>query len=77
MRRTIKKQILLVFFIPLIGAIVHTAVGMNMVIKLMGTLNLFQAGLIASCAAAVCGVFALLYIFCYNRTARTLSLIHI
>lgn len=70
-RKTIKKQILLVFFIPLIGAIVHTAVGMNMVIKLMGTLNLFQPGLIVSCAAAVCGVFALLYIFCYNRTART------
>ena len=70
-RRTIKKQILLVFFIPLLGACVHTAVGVNMVIKLMYVLNLYQTGLIVGCTAAVCGVFAVLYIICYNRTART------
>jgi putative ABC transport system permease protein len=70
-KRTIKKQILQVFFIPLVGAIVHTTAGMFMVVKLMAVLNFFQGNLILTCAAVVCVSFALIYGICYNRTART------
>ncbi len=70
-KRTIKKQILQVFFIPLVGAIVHTTAGMFMVVKLMAVLNFFQANLIITCAVVVCVSFALIYGICYNRTART------
>lgn len=70
-KRTIKKQVRLVFFLPLVGAICHTAVGMNMIIKLMGAINLFQTGLIVCSAFGVCFLFAVLYWLCYNRTART------
>lgn len=70
-KKTIKKQILLVFFIPLAGACMHTAVGINMVIKLLGVLNLYQTWLIIGCAVAVCAVFAILYSLCYSGTART------
>lgn len=70
-RRTIKKQILLVFFLPLFGALMHTAAGMKMVIMMFGSLQLFQTGLILLCTLGVCAVFALVYIICYHRTART------
>lgn len=70
-RRTIKKQILMVFFLPLIGAFLHTGAAINMIIKLMATLNMFNAGLVAACGLSVCVVFALLYWICYQRTAKT------
>lgn len=70
-KRTIRKQILLVFFLPLLGAVLHTAVGMNMVIKLMGAINLFQTELMILSTVGVCCMFALLYAVCYNSTART------
>lgn len=70
-RRTIKKQILLVFFLPLFGALMNTAAGMKMVIMMFGSLQLFQTGLILLCTLGVCAVFALVYIICYHRTART------
>lgn len=70
-KSTIRRQILLVFFLPLLGAFCHTAVGMNLVIKLMGTLNLFEADLIVGCALGVSALFAAVYIFCYRKTAGT------
>jgi putative ABC transport system permease protein len=70
-KRTIQKQILQVFFIPIAGAVIHTIVGMFMVIKLMATLFFFQTGLMIACTAGVCVIFALIYWICYNMTART------
>lgn len=70
-RSTIKKQILLVFFLPLIGAVLHTVVGMNMVIMLMGTLNFFNIFLSIASAVCICVVFTIIYIFSYNRTAKS------
>lgn len=70
-QRAIGKQVLLVFFIPLIGALLHTAIGMNLVISLLRSINLYQTKLIILCALGVCGVFTLIYILCYHKTART------
>jgi putative ABC transport system permease protein len=70
-KKTIKKQILQVFFIPLAGAIIHTMVGMFMVIQLMAAIRFFQTGLIVACEAGVCILFSLVYGICYKRTART------
>nr|WP_318683463.1 FtsX-like permease family protein [uncultured Acetatifactor sp.] len=70
-RSTIKKQILLVFFLPLAGAFCHTAAGTNMVVKLLGALNLFEPELITLSAVGVSAVFAVLYVFCYRLTAKT------
>lgn len=71
MKSTIKKQILLVFFLPLVGAFFHTAVGANMVIKLLGSIGLFDPGLVIASTVGVSVVFALVYIACYHSTART------
>ncbi len=70
-RHTIRKQILMVFFLPLFGAMLHTAIGMNMVVKLLGTLNLFNNMLLIGCAVFVCVVFGVIYIISYNHTAKT------
>lgn len=68
-RRTIKKQIRLVFTLPLAGAVLHTIVGMKMVIVLMSAINCFETGAMLGCTAAVCLVFAAFYCVCYKRTS--------
>lgn len=70
-RRTIKKQIRLVFTLPLAGAVLHTFVGIKMVIVLMAAIHCFEMELILGCTAAVCIVFAVLYGICYKRTSVT------
>lgn len=59
-RKTIKKQIRLVFALPLAGAVLHTSVGMNMVVMMMGAIRNYQVKTMVVCAVAVCLVFALL-----------------
>ncbi len=70
-RRTIKRQILLVFALPLLGALLHTAVAMHMVIMLLATIYMFRTGLVIACAVVVCLLFAAFYGFCYKKTAGT------
>lgn len=68
-RRTIKKQVLLVFALPLAGAVLHTAVGMKMVVVLFAAINCFGIGVMIACTAAVCVVFGIFYVICYKRTS--------
>lgn len=68
-RRTIKKQISLVFGLPLIGAMLHTAVGMRMVYMLLGSIGFYELPLLICCTVGGCLVFALLYGFSYKRTS--------
>lgn len=68
---TIRRQILLVFFLPLIGALCHAAVCMHLVIIMFATLSMFQTKLIMLCTVGVSIVFAIIYILCYRRTAKT------
>lgn len=70
-RKTIKKQILLMFALPLVGALLHTAVAMHMVIMLMASINMFREDIIIVCAVAICLFFAVFYGFCYKKTAGT------
>ncbi len=70
-RGTIKKQILMVFFAPLLIAILHTAAGFMMMSGLLGTLYLFDTRLIITCGLTVAVFFAILYGLSYNVTSRT------
>ncbi len=69
-RSTIKKQVFMVFFIPLAGAILHTAAGLPMIIKLMGAIRLFDVPLLLWCSAAVVVAFGFVYLGSYLITAR-------
>ncbi len=68
-RKTIKRQIRLVFALPLAGAVLHTVVGMNMVVVLMGAIHNYEVRVMLLCTAAVCAAFALVYSICYKRTS--------
>ncbi|MCR2050234.1 FtsX-like permease family protein [Acetatifactor muris] len=68
-RRTIRKQISMVFGLPLLGAMCHTAVGMRMVYMLMGAIGFFETGLLMACSVGGCLVFALVYSLSYRRTS--------
>lgn len=70
-RGTIRKQILMVFFAPLLIAILHTAAGFMMMSGLLGTLYLFDTRLIIMCGLTVAVFFAILYGLSYNVTSRT------
>lgn len=70
-RGTIRRQILLVFFLPLVGALLHTAAGLVMVNGLLAALRFFDTGLLIRCGVAVAAVVALLYGGSYVMTAGT------
>lgn len=70
-RSTVHKQILFVFGLPLVGALVHTLAGMFMVKQLMVMIGFFDIGLMIECAVGVSVVFMLIYVISYWRTART------
>ena len=69
-KRTIKRQILMIFFLPLVGAIIHTFVGLTMVSDLMETIRLYDTGLITRCSMVVMLVFAILYAGSYTLTSK-------
>ena len=70
-KSTVHKQILFVFGLPLVGALIHTCAGMFMVKQLMVIIGFYNIRLMLECAAGVSLVFALIYVISYWRTART------
>lgn len=69
-KATIKKQIRLVFGLPLVGAVIHTLIGMQMVIMLMSVIWMYETWLIAICTVAIIITFAGFYGFSYKKTAK-------
>lgn len=70
-RRTICRQVLLVFALPLVCAALHTAVGMKLVIVLMGVIGCYEPAQMIGYTVAVCVVYGVLYSICYRRTSKT------
>ena len=70
-RASIHSQILLVFFLPLVTAGIHTAAAYPMVSKLLELFQLTNTARYALCAAGTFAVFGVVYILVYGLTART------
>lgn len=70
-KKTIRSQILTVFFLPLIVAGIHTLVAFPMITKLMAMLSVFGAEILLPCLGIVFAVFALVYVVIYSITAKT------
>ncbi|MDE7286163.1 MAG: ABC transporter permease, partial [Lachnospiraceae bacterium] len=68
---TIHRQILLVFLLPLAGALMHTCAGMFMVENLMAALGLFDGQLMILWTALVSLMFVFIYGISYLTTAKT------
>ena len=70
-KSTIHRQIMLVFGLPLVAAILHTFMGLSMTINLLYALNLYNTKLIVLCAFGIIAIFTVFYAFSYMLTAKT------
>jgi len=69
-RGSIRSQVLIVFFLPLVTAGIHIAFAFPIITKLLAALNLTNVGLFAWCTAGTILVFALFYAIVYGLTAK-------
>ena len=70
-KKTIHSQILMVFFLPLLTAALHTAMAFPMLTRIMSVLFPPSNLLFLLCTLATYLVFALIYVVLYALTART------
>lgn len=69
-KRSIRSQVLSVFFLPLVVAVIHVAVAFKVMTKILGVLNLTNLSLFAVCTIITIAVFAVFYIIVYSITAK-------
>lgn len=69
-KKSIKSQVLMVFFLPLLTAVIHIAFAFKVITKLLTVLNLTNVPLFAICTAGTILVFAIFYAIVYYLTAR-------
>ena len=69
-KRSIRSQVLSVFFLPLVVAVSHVAVAFKVMTKILGVLNLTNVSLFAVCTIITIAVFAVFYIIVYSITAK-------
>lgn len=70
-RRTIQKQILMIFFLPLGMAVVHISVAFPVLLKLLTVFSMTNTLLFFTCTLAAILVFAALYYIVYQITGKT------
>lgn len=69
-RQSIKSQVLLVFFMPLIMAVIHLVFAFRIITKLLSVLNLTNVSLFFMYTVGTVAVFAIIYALIYGITAR-------
>lgn len=70
-RRTIRHQVLMVFFLPLGMAGLHIAAAFPALCKLLQGFNLYNVPLFVLCTLATLAFFVIFYLVTYSLTART------
>ena len=69
-KRAIRSQVLSVFFLPLIVAVIHIAVAFTVITKLLGMLNLTNVPLIFLSTVITVIVFAIFYGIVFGITTK-------
>lgn len=69
-RHSIRSQVLLVFFLPLIMAVIHLAFAFKIITRLLSVLNLTNISLFFMYTVGTVAVFAVIYVIIYSITAR-------
>lgn len=70
-KRTIRTQVLLMFFLPLVTAAIHIAFAFPLIKQIVFAFGLQNVHLFLLCTLGTFGVFALLYTLVYLITARS------
>lgn len=69
-RSTVRRQMLMIFALPLLTALLHSAVGICMVDLLMGVLQMFDTALLVRCGVGVALGFTVVYVISYAATSK-------
>ncbi|QAT39102.1 ABC transporter permease [Clostridium sp. JN-9] len=69
-KKTIRSQVLMVFFLPLAAAVIHIAFAFPMITKLLAILNLKNVSLFMQSTVITILVFAVIYAIVFSITAR-------
>ncbi len=69
-RKSIQSQILLVFFLPLVTAVIHICFAFPLIRRLLEIFNMTNVRLFLICTIACVGVFSVIYALVYALTAR-------
>lgn len=69
-KSSINSQVVLVFFLPLIVAVIHFGFAFKMITKLLALLNLTNITLFLICSACTIGIFAIIYALVYYITSK-------
>ena len=70
-RRSVRSQVLIMFYLPLITACIHIAFAFPFIMRLLPLVGINDVGLFALCTLVSVVAFALIYAACYALTART------
>ncbi|MBP9989142.1 MAG: FtsX-like permease family protein [Ruminococcus sp.] len=70
-KKTISSQTLLVFFLPLVFAGVHTAFAFPIINRMLHLILLSSTSLFVICTLITFAIFAVIYIIIYSLTAKT------
>ncbi len=69
-KRSVRSQVLMVFFLPIVVAAIHIAFDFNMVINLLSLFALTNVKLTAICTVATLLTFSAVYAVMYVLTAK-------
>lgn len=70
-RQSIRKQLLTVFFLPILLAFVHLAFAYKMLAAILLTIGVVNQGLMMQVTAGICSGYLLLYLVVYAITTRS------
>jgi putative ABC transport system permease protein len=70
-KQTINRQIIIVFFMPLIMALIHLLAASNIIKSMMTAFYMVDIGLILNCIGITSAIFAVIYVVVYKLTAKT------
>ena len=69
-KQSIRRQILMVFFLPLVVAAIHLAAAMPVILKLLLMFGLTKTWLVLTCAGVTLLMFVVFYLLIYSLTAK-------
>lgn len=70
-KSVIRSQIVLVFFLPILLAVIHICFAFNIIRKMLLLLELTNVALFIGCTAATVAIFSIVYATVYSLTAKT------
>jgi putative ABC transport system permease protein len=70
-RKSINSQVIKVFFLPLLAAVIHIAFAFKVITKLLEIFNLTNVPLFALCTLSTILIFSVFYVAVYTLTAKT------